>query len=63
MRTETITLIVKYKDCEETGSRNYSFDELRELFEEKVKELETDAEMRQDAWNDKQRDYALDSMT
>jgi hypothetical protein len=58
-----IEINIHYSDDEETGFRNYDFDEMQEQFNEKMKELEVDAEMRQDAWSDKQRDYAMDNMT
>ena len=41
----------------------YHGDEMRTEFDEKMKELETDVEMRIEGFNKKQQDYAMDSMT
>jgi len=60
---DKLVIEIKYEDCEETGYRKYNFDEMTTEFDEKIKELETDVEMRQEAWNEKQQDYAMDNMT
>ena len=60
---DKLVIEIKYEDCEETGYRKYNFDEMTTEFDEKIKELEIDVEMRQEAWNEKQQDYAMDSMT
>lgn len=60
---ELLVIEIKYEDCELTGYRKYNFDEMRTQFDKKIDELEVDAEMRQEGWNDKQRDYAMDNMT
>jgi len=60
---DKIEINIYYSDDEETGMRNYDFENMQKDFDEKMKELEVDAEMRQEGWNDKQRDYAMDNMT
>ena len=60
---DKIEINIYYSDDEETGMRNYDFENMQKDFDEKMKELEVDAEMRQEGWNDKQRDYARDNMT
>jgi hypothetical protein len=59
----TFNIKVTYSDNEETGWRKYDFENMKEQFEEKMKELEIDAEERYDAFQEKQQDYALDNMT
>ncbi len=60
---DKIEINIYYSDDEETGMRAYDFENMQKDFDEKMKELEVDAEMRQEGWNDKQRDYAMDNMT
>lgn len=60
---DKIEINIYYSDDEETDMRNYDFENMQKDFDEKMKELEVDAEMRQEGWNDKQRDYAMDNMT
>ena len=60
---DKIEINIYYSEDEETGVRKYDYENMQKDFDEKMKELETDAQMRQDGWNDKQRDYAMDGMT
>ena len=60
---DKLVIEIKYEDCQETGYRKYNFQEMRTEFDEKMKELETDVEMRIEGFNEKQQDYAMDSMT
>jgi len=53
---------IYYYDDEEKGSRNYDWDEMQMEFDEKMRELEADAEMYHEAWREKQMDYAMDNM-
>ena len=63
LRENCIVIKTHYSDDEETGARNYDFENMQKTFDKKMKELEVDAEMRQEAWNEKQQDYAMDNMT
>jgi len=63
MKENYLFIKIYYSDDEETGMRAYDFENMQKDFDKKMKELEVDAEMRQEGWNDKQRDYARDNMT
>ena len=63
MKENHLFIKIYYSDDEETGMRAYDFENMQKDFDKKMKELEVDAEMRQEGWNDKQRDYAMDNMT
>ena len=58
---EKFKIGIYYYDDEEKGSRNYDWDEMRMEFDEKMRELEADAEMYHETWREKQVDYAMDN--
>jgi len=45
----------------EDGFEHIDFDLLESEFQQKMKELEVDQEMRYEVWSDKQKDYSNDS--
>jgi len=57
-----ITIPAYYTIDDETGIRHYDTDSIREELEEKIKELEDNTQAEVDGWNEKQQDYAMDSM-
>jgi len=63
MKENYLFIKICYSEDEETGVRKYDFENMQKDFDKKMKELEVDAEMRQEGWNDKQRDYAMDNMS
>ena len=60
---EWITIKIDYHTDEETGIKMYYFEEMEAQFVEHMMELRNDMDEQIDAWNDKQLDYAMDSMT
>ena len=60
---DKLVIEISYTDNEETGWRKYDFENMKAQFEEKMKDLEIDAEERQNAFQEKQQDYAMDNMT
>ena len=60
---EWITIKIHYHTDEETGIKMYDFEEMEAQFVDYMIELRNDMDEQIDAWNDKQLDYAMDSMT
>lgn len=60
---EWITIKIDYYTDLETGIKMYDFEEMEAQFVEHMVELRNDMDEQIDAWNDKQLDYAMDSMT
>ena len=58
-----LVIEIKYEDCEETGYRKYNFQEMRNQFNKKMRELEIDVALRLEGFDEKQQDYAMDNMT
>ena len=57
-----ITIQVYYTIDDETGIRHYETDSMREEFKKKIEQLEDNTQAEVDGWNEKQQDYAMDSM-
>ena len=60
---DKLVIEIKYEDCEETGYRKYNFQEMRNQFNKKMRELEIDVALRLEGFDEKQKDYAMDNMT
>jgi len=60
---EWITIKIDYYTDLETGIKMYDFEEMEAQFVEHMMELRNDMDEQIDAWNEKQLDYAMDSMT
>ena len=61
--TWIITIPVYYTIDDETGIRHYDTDSMRDEFEKEIEQLEDNTQAEVDGWNEKQQDYAMDSMT
>jgi hypothetical protein len=57
-----ITIPVYYTIDEKTGIRHYDTDSMRDEFDKEIKQLEDNTQAEVDGWNEKQQDYAMDSM-
>tara|TARA_A100001201_G_scaffold35307_1_gene37404 strand:- start:418 stop:606 length:189 start_codon:yes stop_codon:yes gene_type:complete len=60
MKDTTIKVLVPVTHDEETGLDMWDTQFAYDAFANAIAELENDNDMRLDAWNDKQRDYAND---
>jgi len=60
---EEITIQVYYTIDDETGIRHYDTDSMRDEFDKEIEQLEDNTQAEVDGWNEKQKDYAMDSMT
>ena len=58
-----ITIQVYYTIDDETGIRHYDTDSMRDEFDKEIEQLEDNTQAEVDGWNEKQQDYAMDSMT
>jgi hypothetical protein len=59
---ESITIPAYYTIDEKTGIRHYDTDSMRDEFDKEIKQLEDNTQAEVDGWNEKQQDYAMDSM-
>lgn len=59
---EVITIPIYYSIDDETGIRHYDTDSMRDEFDKEIKQLEDNTQAEVDGWNEKQQDYAMDSM-
>jgi|TARA_R110002072_G_scaffold173384_1_gene328016 hypothetical protein len=60
--TDTIHIPVYYSIDDETGITHYDTDSMRDFFDKEIKQLEDNTQAEVDGWNEKQQDYAMDSM-
>jgi hypothetical protein len=60
--TDTIHIPVYYSIDDETGITHYDTDSMRDFFDKEIKRLEDNTQAEVDGWNEKQQDYAMDSM-
>ena len=60
--TDTIHIPVYYSIDDETGITHYDTDSMRDFLDKEIKQLEDNTQAEVDGWNEKQQDYAMDSM-
>lgn len=59
---DIIHIPVYYSIDDETGITHYDTDSMRDFFDKEIKQLEDNTQAEVDGWNEKQQDYAMDSM-
>tara|TARA_R100000995_G_C3442782_1_gene104172 strand:+ start:79 stop:381 length:303 start_codon:yes stop_codon:yes gene_type:complete len=58
-----ILVPIYYTIDDETGITHYDTDSMRDEFDKEIAQLEANEQAELDGWNEKQQDYAMDSMT